>query len=76
MLYAFSGFDATELPAALFSASVAAVVWWGLPEPRAVTDPCPPGLEDCADRPVPTVLSGPSPEAGHMTEAAHEPAAA
>ncbi|MEM6327124.1 MAG: MFS transporter [Bacteroidota bacterium] len=72
VLYAAASFPGTAIPAALASAAVGAVVWWGLPEPREADDPCPPGLEDCADRPVPTVLSGPTPEAGHMIEAVTE----
>ena len=68
VIYAAGGFTPLALLAGVASAAVGPVVWWALPEPRAPGHPCPPGLEDCADRPVPTVLSGPSPEAGHMTE--------
>ncbi|MEM1057339.1 MAG: MFS transporter [Bacteroidota bacterium] len=71
VLYAAASFPAVAIPAALASAGVGAVVWWGLPEPRSPDLPCPPELEDCADRPVTTALSGPCPEAGHMTEAGH-----
>ncbi|OZC02184.1 MFS transporter [Rubricoccus marinus] len=76
VIYAASGFGINALLAGAMSALVAVVVWWGLPEPRRDGEPCPPGLEDCADRPVTTTLSGPSPEAGHMVESALEETAA
>lgn len=77
VVYASGGFGVNAMIGGILSALVGAVVWWGLPEPRASGEPCPPGLEDCADRPVTTTLSGPSPEAGHMVEGARrEPVAA
>ena len=69
-LYAGLGFGANALAAGLAAGVSAAMVWALIPTVRPAGAPCPPGLEDCADRPVPTVLSGPSPEAGHMTEGA------
>ena len=69
-LYAGAGFGANALVAGGAAVLGAGLVARFLPAGRAVGDPCPPGLEDCTDRPVPTVLSGPSPEAGHMTEGA------
>ena len=69
-LYAGLGFGANALAAGLAAVLAAAMVWALIPAVRPAGAPCPPGLEDCADRPVPTVLSGPSPEAGHMTEGA------
>lgn len=70
VLYATSGFGANAVAAGASAILGAALVWRFLPVVRNPEDPCPEGLEDCADRPVPTVLSGPVPEAGHMTEAA------
>lgn len=70
VLYAASGFAANAVAAGGAALVGAALVWRFLPAGRPADAPCPPGLEDCADRPVPTVLSGPCPEAGHMTEAA------
>ena len=75
-LYAGLGFGANALAAGVGALAAAAMVSALLPALREPHDPCPPGLEDCADRPVPTVLSGPSPEAGHMTEGARAPVAA
>ena len=72
VLYVAAGFGPLAVLAGVASAAVALVVWAALPEPRAPGVPCPPGLEDCADRPVTTVLAGPSPEAGHMVEGALE----
>ena len=69
-LYAGLGFGANALAAGLAAGLGAAMVWALIPSVRPAGAPCPPGLEDCADRAVPTVLSGPSPEAGHMTEGA------
>ncbi len=68
VLYASLGFGANAVAAGVGAALAAAMVWALIPTVRAAGVPCPPGLEDCADRAVPTVLSGPSPEAGHMTE--------
>ncbi len=76
VLYAGLGFGANALSAGLLAVASAAMVWTLIPAVRPAGVPCPPGLEDCADRPVPTVLSGPTPEAGHMTEAAQREAAA
>ena len=70
VLYAGLGFGANAVAAGVAAALAAAMVWALIPTVRPAGVPCPPGLEDCADRPVPTVLSGPSPEAGHMTEGA------
>lgn len=70
VLYASLGFGANALAAGLLAVAGAAAVAVFIPRLRADGDPCPPGLEDCADRAVPTILSGPHPEAGHMTEGA------
>ena len=69
-LYAGAGFGANALVAGGAAVVAAGLVWRFLPAGRPAGDPCPPGLEDCTDRPVPTALAGPSPEAGHMTEGA------
>ena len=69
-LYAGLGFGANALGAGALALAAAGLVAAVIPAVRAVGVPCPPGLEDCADRPVPTVLTGPHPEAGHMTEGA------
>ena len=69
-LYASAGFGANALVAGGAAVVGAALVQRFLPPVRAAGDPCPPGLEDCTDRPVPTALAGPSPEAGHMMEGA------
>jgi predicted MFS family arabinose efflux permease len=70
VLYAAAGFGANALAAGASAVVGAGLVWWLLPTGRPVGDPCPPGLEDCAERPVPTALAGPTPEAGCMAEAA------
>ena len=72
-LYAGLGFGANALGAGALAAVGAGLVAAFVPAVRPAGVPCPPGLEDCADRPVPTVLTGPHPEAGHMTEGASEP---
>ena len=69
-LYAGLGFGANAVGAGALALAAAAAVAAFIPTVRGAADPCLPGLEDCADRPVPTVLSGPHPEAGHMTEGA------
>ena len=69
-LYASAGFGANALAAGGAAVVAAGLVAWRLPAGRAAGEPCPRGLEDCADRPVPTALAGPSAEAGHMTEGA------
>ena len=69
-LYAGAGFGANALAAGGAALVGAALVARFLPAGRTAADPCPPGLEDCTDRPVPTALAGPSPEAGHMSEGA------
>jgi len=69
-LYAGIGFGANALAAGVLAVASAALVAAVIPAVRKTGAPSPSELADCADRPVPTVLSSPSPEAGHMTEGA------
>lgn len=71
-LYAAAGFGANAAVAGAAALLGAALVWRLLPVERQV-ERADPALADAADRPVPTALAGPAPEAGHMAEAASPP---